>query len=312
MTEQNQQSSLLGKIAAYTEIFAKDNTSTIFVSLAEAYRKMGMLDEARKVVDAGLAHHPDFSPAHIVLARIQCQQGDYTGSEASFKRALQLDRLNLAALVGYARLNILLGHEAQARELLLLARSQSPADPVINKLLLSLPEIPAEAEPPAPVQDTAKPVAQPDSPPAKPPLVSATLATLYLRQGQTKEALDIYRQLLVQDPDNLDLRRQIRDIEERLKQSQDVPGAGSERIEQPEPVTDASDSRSVSSPAEGALAEPASTADTPESAVESLGAAEPSEDALSVDSPETSEPESAVLAALERWLVHIQQRREHV
>ncbi len=34
MTEQNQQSLLLGKIAAYTEILVKDPNSTIFVSLA--------------------------------------------------------------------------------------------------------------------------------------------------------------------------------------------------------------------------------------------------------------------------------------
>ena len=68
MTEQNQQSSLLGKVAAYTEILAKDPDSTIFVSLSEAYRKMGMLDEAKDVAERGLKKNPQFSPAYIVLA----------------------------------------------------------------------------------------------------------------------------------------------------------------------------------------------------------------------------------------------------
>ena len=76
MTEQNQQSSLLGNIAAYTEILAKDPNSTIFVSLSEAYRKMGMLDDARDVIKRGLINNPEYAPAHIDLARILCQQGD--------------------------------------------------------------------------------------------------------------------------------------------------------------------------------------------------------------------------------------------
>ena len=209
MADQNQQSLLLGKIAAYTEILVKDPNSTIFVSLAETYRKMGMLDDSQQIISKGLELHVDFSPAHIVLARALCQLEDFDGSVAAFERALELDEESLAALVGYARVKILLGDELSARELLLRARNLSPADSVINKLLLSLPEeievVTVESEDAAvQVEDTAE----------KPtPLVSSTLAELYLAQGLTEKALDLFQRLSEKNPDDLTLRRKIKELE---------------------------------------------------------------------------------------------------
>ncbi len=170
------------------------------MSLAETYRKMGMFDDARQIISKGLELHPDFAPAHIVMARVLCQVDDYTGSEEFFERALELDPDSLAAFVGFARVKILLGKEDEARVLLLKAREQSPADPVINKLLLTLPQEPE------PVVET-----QIDSTGSgKVPLVSVTLAELYLRQGLKDEALKVYRDLLVDSPDDLDLRRKLK------------------------------------------------------------------------------------------------------
>lgn len=214
---ENHQNSLLGKIAAYTEILAADPYSTIFVSLSETYRKMGMLDEAHSVAIKGLAFLPDYAPGHVVLARIKCQQGDMVASEESFIKALDIDPDSLAALVGLSRLYLLLDNKANARNLLLTARELSPADSVINKLLLGLPapEIEAETvtseiEEVASSSDVAPAVAldtQVES------LETATLAELYFKQGMAQRSLHIYRNLLTRDPDNLAFRRRIRDIE---------------------------------------------------------------------------------------------------
>ena len=209
MTDQNQQSLLLGKIAAYTEILVKDPNSTIFVSLAETYRKMGMFDDSRQIISKGLQLHSDFSPAYIVLARALCQLEDFHGSVAAFEQALELDNESLAALVGYARVQILLGAEESARELLLRARNLSPADPIINKLLLSLPEkmdvsVVELEEENVPTDDVVTPPS---------PLVSSTLAELYLAQGLKEKALDLFQKLSDKNPDDLNLRRRIREIE---------------------------------------------------------------------------------------------------
>ncbi len=261
MTEQNQQSLLLGKIAAYTEILVKDPSSTIFISLAETYRKMGLFTDARQIIYKGLDRHPDVSPAYIVLARTLCQLEDFDGAVVAFERALELDQDSLAALVGYARVQILLGDEVIARQLLLRAREISPADPVINKLLLSLPE--------GDVEPLDAPVSQGDEAVESPPvLVSATLAELYLVQGLTEKALDLFQQLSVQNPDDLTLRRKVKELESQLrgekqdgteksaevllKQREDIQAAPVESIDAAEvavePLFDSGKETTVSAP----------------------------------------------------------------
>ena len=236
MIDQNMQSLLLGKIAAYTEILVKDPSSTIFVSLAETYRKMGMFDDARQIISKGLSLHPDFGPAQIVLGRVLCQLDDYDGSVAAFECALDLDPDSLAALVGYARVQILLGDEVSARNLLLRARKLSPADPVINKLLLSLPEELSEESDSeeTPVDDSGES--------ASAPLLSSTLADLYFEQGLPEKALDIYQQLSRQNPDDLSLRRRLKEVEEQLaggsNESVDVDLAESKDEMSSDKVTD--------------------------------------------------------------------------
>jgi len=207
MTEHNQQSLLLGKIAAYTEILVKDPGSTIFVSLAETYRRMGMYEDARQIVSKGMTLHNDFSPAFIVLARILCQLDDYPASINAFERALTIDPDNLAALVGSARVHILLEEDTVARELLLKARVLSPADPIINKLILSLVDSAATVI--KPVGDTFE-------------LASPTLAELYLTQGLTAKALQIYQKLSIQNPDDLSYRRKVKELSEMLGNNTDT------------------------------------------------------------------------------------------
>ncbi len=237
MIEHNQQSALLGKIAAYTELLVNDPRSTIFVSLAETYRKLGLFEDARDIITRGLELHPDSGPAHVVLARIECQLDNYEASCAGFERALILDPNSLAALVGYARVKLLLQRPDEARELLLHARNLSPADPVINKMLLGLPgslEIKDEPQQAAEVTESAKKNLT--------SLASTTLADLYLVQGLTDKALALYRQLLSRNPDDLDLRRKIKELEGREEQestpAEKTSDADSVLTESPQAETD--------------------------------------------------------------------------
>ncbi|MDX2480064.1 MAG: hypothetical protein QNK24_06990 [Desulfuromusa sp.] len=291
MSEQNQQSLLLGKIAAYTEILVKDPSSTIFVSLAETYRKMGMFDDARQIIYKGLDLHSDFSPAHIVLARILCQLEDFDGSVAAFERALELDEESLAALVGYARVQILLGDEIIARELLLKARYLSPADPVINKLLLSLPEESEIIDKPV----ASATVLSEESVVNSTALVSSTLADLYLAQGLTEKALDLFQRLSIQNPDDLTLRRKVRELEsQRQEETKDV---ANESVEVPSSQLEDVPTISVS-------------ATEDEDAVDQH--LYESETVKIVSDPIDRFIPEPVFDTLNRWLSNIQQRRENV
>ena len=257
-----------------------------------------MLDDARDVIERGLLNSTEFAPAHIVLARILCQQGDYQGSEASFQQALNLDNRSLAALVGFSRLNILLGNESRARELLLEARDQSPADSVINKLLLSLPTEPEpkpeskpkpESEPePAidEISDEEELVAKEST---SLPLASVTLAELYLQQGLGKEALEMYRRLSVQKPNDLMLRRKIRALEDQFD-SADSDGS--------DDGPSASDVSALASP----VIDPA----------ESQGSEDLAKEIASESEGADLSSQGRVLETLNLWLDNIQQRRGDV
>jgi len=292
MIEHNQQSLLLGKIAAYTEILIKDPSSTIFISLAETYRKMGMFDDARQIISRGLDLHPDVSPAYIVLARLLCQLEDFSGSVVAFEQALELDPENLAALVGYARVQILLGDEVAARELLLRARALSSADPVINKLLLSLPE-----ENAAEVSDV-KPDKSEETEEMEEnssPLVSSTLAELYLVQGLTAKALDLFQRLSALNPDDLLFRRKVKELEAQLDEENQHGTKTSDEIEsvlaEPAQVVAADSAVEIEVP----LQQP----EEPETEV----VASASVNSLSAETP---------LSTFNRWLSNIQQRSGNV
>jgi tetratricopeptide (TPR) repeat protein len=295
MTGQTQRSSLLGKIAAYTEILVKDPKSTIFVSLAEAYRKMGMFDDVRQIISKGLELHQDFSPAYIVLARVLCQSEDFDGSIVAFERALKLDDENLAALVGCARVKILRGQAVEARELLLRARHLSPADPVINKLLLSLPAEPESVE----EQSAEKHELSDEHEVSSASLVSPTLADLYLQQGLTQEALNIYRQLSVQNPNDLIFRRKVKELEKHSREEENL-NINKESIVVPLPQQE--DVPSVSE--ESIVEQDIFVGDTQEQNETLTGKAVSEADSMFTDEP--------VLKILNQWLSNIRQRREDV
>jgi tetratricopeptide (TPR) repeat protein len=283
MIDRNRRSSLLGKIAAYTEILVKDPRSTIFVSLAETYRKMGMFEDSRQIIAKGLELHPDFSPAHIVLARVLCQIEEFEASATAFKYALDLDSQSLAALVGYARVQILLGQESEARELLLSARELSPADPIINKLLLSLPE----QEPVLDDENIEEHVPEGVSEISSEPLISATLAELYLKQGLRHEALKVYQDLSTQSPNDLDLRRKIKELENDIT----VADSFSNNLD---------------------------SNNEPNDSVQGFSRKEPDIDGMievdeaSVQPEIQLSPEESILETLNQWLSNIEKRRGHV
>ena len=57
-------------VEKYQKILEKDPNSQVFAPLAEAYREMGMLPEAQKVVTAGVQRHPQFVGGLVTFARI--------------------------------------------------------------------------------------------------------------------------------------------------------------------------------------------------------------------------------------------------
>ncbi len=58
-----------GHFKEYIRRYREDPTSRVFAPLAEAYRRLGRLDEAIELCKQGLRHHPDFQGGRMALAR---------------------------------------------------------------------------------------------------------------------------------------------------------------------------------------------------------------------------------------------------
>lgn len=86
-----------GTIEKYQLILEKDPNSQVFAALAEAYREMGMLAEAQKVVTAGVQRHPQFVSGLVIYARVLRDLAQYPKALNALKQATSLNGENILA-----------------------------------------------------------------------------------------------------------------------------------------------------------------------------------------------------------------------
>lgn len=82
----------------------RDPEGRAFAPLADAYRRKGELAEASSLVEDGLARLPDFTPGHLIAARIGRARGDLEEARRALDRLLELDGHNVLALLERAEL----------------------------------------------------------------------------------------------------------------------------------------------------------------------------------------------------------------
>ena len=276
--------SLIGKIGSYLQIVTKDPRSTAFVPLAEAYRQVGLLDDALEAARMGTRSLPHFSPGFATMGRVLGQMGRIDEAMGAFAQALSIDRQSQAALIGLARLHLIRGERDQARKILQQAAEFHPRDENVRNMLVALDlprpwdklkqvqvDIPATAPSTVPVETGSK---EPES------IFTATLAEIYVKQGLTDKAIAVYEEILKQDPNSQFIRERLNSLL---------------TVDEPK-VSVESGSIAVDS-GEGAVSE-----------IEEVSVA-----ADQTAFPRSSEPSGqSPLAVLERWLSFLKQRREHV
>lgn len=84
-------------VEKYQLMLEKDPNSQVFAPLAEAYREMGMLSEALKVVTAGVQRHPQFVGGLVTYARILRDTGELDQALGALKKATSMSAENLLA-----------------------------------------------------------------------------------------------------------------------------------------------------------------------------------------------------------------------
>lgn len=218
------------------ERYEEQPRGRLFAPLADCLRKLGELDEALAICEAGLERHPEYSSAHVILGKIQLERGDDAAARRAFERVLELDAQNLLAMRQLARLSEAAGDcsralglwtrlaalepdgegaREQVERLEALARS-----PGVEETAVDPPaETEAVAEVPAPIAE-AEPEPEPDEtgPPAlhTSEIATITLAEIYAEQGFKSKALEIYRQVLGRHPEMETVAARVRALESDL------------------------------------------------------------------------------------------------
>ena len=90
-------SKLPPEIDQLTQKLVSDPKSRVFAQLADAYRKIGMLDEAIETAKRGLEVHPNYGIGHNVLGRCYLEKKMYALASEEFQLTIRSDPQNLVA-----------------------------------------------------------------------------------------------------------------------------------------------------------------------------------------------------------------------
>lgn len=239
---------LESELARLTERYEEQPSGRVFAPLADCHRKLGQLDTALQICLTGLARHPGYSSAQLILGKIFLDRGEDVAAREALEKVLELDAQNLLAIQLLADVAERLGefdeaiarwrqldalefdHDLTEEKLEELARLRDEAqDPVeetepVESAPAEVAEEPAPAEAPGP--DPAfevaedEPTAVPDFsqlPPSEPgqtrEIATLTLAGIYAEQGFKAKALEIYRAIAERNPGLPGLREKIEAIE---------------------------------------------------------------------------------------------------
>lgn len=138
-------------IRLLTAQLAADPASLVFLPLAEALRRRGQLEAARKVAVTGLHRYPDLADAHDLLARVLGDQRDFERAFDEWDIALRLDPGHAGANKGIGFLYFVAGDAARARHHLERAAAVLPDDAGVRAALERVRDAaPAVEAPPAP------------------------------------------------------------------------------------------------------------------------------------------------------------------
>lgn len=198
----------------------------VFPHLADAYRRAGRYTQAERLLLAGLRRHAEYSSAHVVMGRLRLDQGRRDEAEQAFRRVLDLDPDNQAALECLGELAVSAGRLDEALSRLRRLR-RLKADEVLDARIAELErrfdgaglvETNGNGHG-APRVGRATGTASADALPSEEAgeVVTETMAELYARQGLYQRAAGVYRRLLERTPDDARLRAKLEAVDRHLR-----------------------------------------------------------------------------------------------
>ena len=122
-------------------ILADNPHSQVFAALAEAYRRRGEFGRAFAVCKSGLKHHPNYAPAHVVMAKLYLHQKMHSDAMASLRKAVENDGATRATDFLEAELYLDMGEFASAEPIIERLRRSERRNPAVVDLVTRLKEL---------------------------------------------------------------------------------------------------------------------------------------------------------------------------
>ena len=122
----------------YLKKWQDDPTSRVFAPLAEAYRKVGMIDEAIEIAREGLRVHPSFVGGRVSLARALFEKKLYADVCAELQSIIHEVPDNVVAQRLFADSCMMLGRVAEALSGYKMLLYLTPTDAEIAKIVHEL------------------------------------------------------------------------------------------------------------------------------------------------------------------------------
>lgn len=212
----------------------KQPKSRLFLELARELHDSGQLADAARVCSEGVAHHPSYLSARVLLGRIHRDMGNLEEARRELETVLERAPDNLLARRLLAETCREQGDLDGALERFRALLAFGSGD---EEILATIEEIQAELsgtgeakteEEPEPIAETV-PTAEPEDM----HLATPTLAEIFLQQGLAGKAAEVYREILRGDPGNEEARHRLAEIE-----ALPTPPAGGPREPSPPPPAD--------------------------------------------------------------------------
>lgn len=214
----------MSEIAELKKKLEESPDSLVFISLADACRKNGDLDEALKVCKKGLEKHPSNASARIVLGRIYVDQSKTAEAIQEFEKILELDPENMMAHSLLGSVYIKKGDYQAAIDEYQKILSLNPDDEEIQAFLKKAIEQAASAQKPG-AETKSKPVTEEKKTATSTSTASLTMADLYLKQDHVDKAIEVYEELLSQDPQNQVVRQKLSEANRKKQGTAPSPEA---------------------------------------------------------------------------------------
>jgi tetratricopeptide (TPR) repeat protein/predicted regulator of Ras-like GTPase activity (Roadblock/LC7/MglB family) len=237
------------EIEEYSKKLSHNPESLVFVPLAEAYRKSGMLDEAIETCLKGLQLHPSYMSARMVLGRAYMEKDLLEEAATEFLKVASADVNNIMAhsLLGQICMKQRKFADAikEYQKVLSLNPDDANAQQMLNQALELARQNNGRSEFAA---------AQPVAASAPKESVDAedrdrkqnlSKAEELSKQGDVDNAIKIYQLILEADPENLVVRQRLKDLE--LRKIQASTGRKPQERPKTEPFTGYRDNDKITS-----------------------------------------------------------------